>query len=59
MGNDLEIEVFHHEIADILAAMEIGDLESIGHIRRGHISMSVARLQRYGAPLPPDVDEKA
>ncbi len=44
-----EIEVFRREIADILAAMELGDLESIGHIRRSHISMSFARLQRYGA----------
>jgi DNA-binding GntR family transcriptional regulator len=43
-----EIEIFHREVADILAAMEIGDLEAVGHIRRSHISMSVARLKRYG-----------
>lgn len=51
-----EIEVFRREIADILTAMEIGDLESIGHIRRSHISMSFARLQRYGMPLSPGDD---
>jgi DNA-binding GntR family transcriptional regulator len=43
-----EIEIFHREVADILAAMEIGDLEAVGHIRRSHISMSVARLKLYG-----------
>jgi DNA-binding GntR family transcriptional regulator len=52
-----EIEVFRREIADVLAAMELGDLESIGHIRRSHISMSFARLQRYGAS--PALDDEA
>jgi DNA-binding GntR family transcriptional regulator len=42
-----EIVVFRREIADILAAMEVGDLEAVGHIRRSHISMSVKRMQRY------------
>jgi hypothetical protein len=27
--------------------MEIGDLESVGHIRRSHISMSFQRMMRY------------
>ena len=44
-----EIEVFRREIADILAAMELGDLEAVGHIRCSHISMSFRRLQRYAA----------
>ncbi|MBX6321720.1 MAG: GntR family transcriptional regulator [Rhodospirillaceae bacterium] len=44
-----EIEIFRREVADILAAMELGDLEAVGHIRRSHISMSFARLRRYGA----------
>ena len=42
-----EIVVFRREMADILAAMEVGDLEAVGHIRRSHISMSVKRMQRY------------
>lgn len=42
-----EFVVFRREIADILAAMEIGDLEAVGHIRRSHISMSVKRLERF------------
>jgi len=42
-----EITVFRREVADILAAMEVGDLEAVGHIRRSHISMSVKRMQRY------------
>lgn len=43
-----ELTIFRREVADILAAMEIGDLEAVGHIRRSHISMSFTRLQRYG-----------
>src|SRR5262245_2445235 len=42
-----EIEVFRREVADILQAMEVGDLEAVGHIRRSHISMSVKRMKRY------------
>ena len=44
-----EIIVFRREVADILAAMELGDLAAVGHIRRSHISMSVQRMkQRAG-----------
>lgn len=42
-----EIIVFRREVADVLAAMEVGDLEAVGHIRRSHISMSVKRMKRY------------
>jgi DNA-binding GntR family transcriptional regulator len=42
-----EISIFRREIADILAAVEIGDLEAVGHIRRSHISMSFVRMMRY------------
>ena len=42
-----EIVVFRREVADVLAAMEVGDLEAVGHIRRSHISMSVKRMKRY------------
>ena len=40
-----EIAYFSREIADILAAVEIGDLEAAGYIRRSHISMSFTRLK--------------
>lgn len=40
-----EMAIFSREIADILAAVEIGDLEAAGHIRRSHISMSFTRLK--------------
>jgi DNA-binding GntR family transcriptional regulator len=40
-----EIAAFTRETADILAAVEIGDLEAAGHIRRSHISMSYTRLK--------------
>jgi len=42
-----EIVVFRREVADILAAMELGDLEAVGHIRRSHISMSVRRMKAF------------
>ena len=49
-----EFAAFRREMEEVLAAMEIGDLESIGHIRRSHISMSFARMMRYAghAALP-------
>jgi DNA-binding GntR family transcriptional regulator len=47
-----EITVFRREVADILAAMELGDLESVGYIRRSHIAMWVRRMQRHGASKP-------
>ena len=44
-----EITVFRREVADILAAMELGDLESVGYIRRSHIAIWVRRMQQYTA----------
>jgi DNA-binding GntR family transcriptional regulator len=40
-----EIVIFHREVADIAAAVEVGDLKAAGHIRRAHISMSFIRLK--------------
>jgi DNA-binding GntR family transcriptional regulator len=42
-----EVTVFRREVADILAAMELGDWESVGFIRRSHISMWVRRMQEH------------
>jgi len=42
-----EFAAFRREMEDILGAMEIGDLESVGYIRRGHIAMSFKRMMRY------------
>lgn len=42
-----EFAIFRREMEDILAAAEAGDLESVGYIRRAHISMSFARMMRY------------
>jgi DNA-binding GntR family transcriptional regulator len=42
-----EFAAFRREMDDILAAMEIGDLVSVGHLRRSHISMSFERMMRY------------
>lgn len=43
---DEEIAIFHREVADVVGAVEIGDIEAVGHIRRSHISMSFTRLKR-------------
>lgn len=42
-----EVAVFRREVADILAAMELGDWESVGYIRRSHIAMWVRRMQQH------------
>ena len=49
-----EFAAFHREMTDVLAALEIGDIEAVGHIRRAHISMSFARMMRYA--LEPAVE---
>ncbi len=49
-----EFNFFRQEMAEILAAMEINDLESVGHLRRAHISMSFQRIQRYLRSHPPE-----
>jgi DNA-binding GntR family transcriptional regulator len=46
-----EIIVFRREVADILAAMEVGDLEAVGFIRRSHISMSVKRMRQFRSSI--------
>jgi DNA-binding GntR family transcriptional regulator len=44
-----EIAIFRQEIADVLAAVEVGALEAVGSIRRSHVTMSFARMRRYSA----------
>ena len=44
-----EVAAFRQEMTEILAAMQVGDLEAVGHLRRAHISMSLNRMMRYGA----------
>lgn len=45
-----EFTAFRREMEEILAAAEIGDWDSIGHIRRAHISMSFLRMMKYADP---------
>ena len=42
-----EFTAFRREMEEVLAAAEIGDWDSIGHIRRAHISMSFRRMMRH------------
>lgn len=44
-----EFTAFRREMEEVLAAAEIGDWESIGHIRRAHISMSFRRMMRHAS----------
>ena len=47
LGLAEEFTAFRREMEEVLAAAEIGDWESIGHIRRAHISMSFRRMMRH------------
>lgn len=49
-----EMAIFSREVGDILAAVELGDLQAAGYIRRSHTSMSFTRLRsgRDGPELP-------
>ncbi|QQM30969.1 GntR family transcriptional regulator [Martelella lutilitoris] len=40
-----EAEIYCRETADILAALESGNLDAVGHMRRAHISMSFQRMR--------------
>ncbi len=50
LGLAEEFTAFRREMEEILAAAEIGDWETIGHIRRAHISMSFRRMMKYAGP---------
>jgi len=41
-----ETDAFRRETAEVMAALELGDLASAAHIQRAHISMSFTRLTR-------------
>ncbi len=42
-----ELDIFHDEIRDTIRAIESGDLESVGYLRRTHISLAFSRLEAY------------
>ena len=44
LGRAAEFRAFRQEMAEVLAAAEIGDWDAVGHIRRAHISMSFTRM---------------
>ena len=49
-----EIEIFHREIKDMLLALEAGDLEAFGKMRKSHVSQSYIRMslsQKIGQNL--------
>lgn len=56
-----EIEIYRREMQEVLEALELGDRESIGYLRRCHISGSFYRLKHYaqcaGGALPGSVEE--
>lgn len=47
-----EVDAFVREMTDTLAAMEMGDLEAVGYIRRNHISMSLRRMTLFETQEP-------
>lgn len=48
-----EIEIYAGELRDILSALRLGNLDAVGHIRRGHVSMSFARMPALSEPHDP------
>lgn len=40
-----EADIYCRETADIVAALELGNLDAVGHMRRAHISLSFARMR--------------
>lgn len=44
-----EAAIFAREIDEVCAALDIGDIEAVGYLRRVHISMSFKRLRNYHA----------
>jgi DNA-binding GntR family transcriptional regulator len=54
-----ELAAFRREMEDIYGAMEIGDLESVGHIRRSHVAMSFTRMMRYVQRAETDTPQTA
>lgn len=44
-----EFTAFRREMEEVLAVAEIGDWDSIGYVRRTHISMSFRRMMRTQA----------
>ena len=56
-GLDLaeEVRIFSREITEVLSAVEIGDLQAVGYVRRSHISMSLTRLRQQGSTKGPKV----
>jgi DNA-binding GntR family transcriptional regulator len=54
-----EFSAFRREMEDVLGAMEIGDLESVGYIRRSHIAMSFKRMMRYARRSSSDGKDRA
>lgn len=47
-----EVDAFVREMTDTLTAMEMGDLEAVGYIRRNHISMSLRRMTLFENQTP-------
>jgi DNA-binding GntR family transcriptional regulator len=52
-----EVEIFRREMADIIAALERGDMRAVGLIRRNHIAWSFHRMTREAPRHPIEPDE--
>jgi DNA-binding GntR family transcriptional regulator len=44
-----EAGTFHDEIGAMIRFLEAGDVDAAAHLRRGHISLAFARLEKYRA----------
>ncbi len=46
-----ELDFLFHEVDETLRALEVNDFQAVGHIRRNHISMMLARMADYRRSL--------
>jgi DNA-binding GntR family transcriptional regulator len=46
-----EVQFLLHEIEETLRALAVHDFQAVGHIRRNHISMMLARMENYRRSL--------
>jgi DNA-binding GntR family transcriptional regulator len=46
-----EVQFLLHEVEETLRALAVHDFQAVGHIRRNHISMMLARMENYRRSL--------
>jgi DNA-binding GntR family transcriptional regulator len=52
-----EVDYFCEELADVIEALQAGDMHAMGQVRRDHLLMLLGRIKRYlGGPTELDIE---